>query len=112
MRAPSIAERAIRAGRGGPPRLLGSSLPRVIEGLGLGPAFEDARMFEEWGAAVGPEIARVAHPHRLDGSTLIVHVKHSAWMNELSLRRSEILSRINAGRRRRKLTRLIFRIDG
>jgi predicted nucleic acid-binding Zn ribbon protein len=110
--ASGLEERAIRPGRGGPPRPLAESLTAAIERLGIGPGLEDARLFADWERAVGAEIARVARPHRLDGEALIVHVKHSAWMNELSLRRNEILARINVERRRRKLTQLIFRIEG
>jgi predicted nucleic acid-binding Zn ribbon protein len=104
------AEGAIRPGRGGAPQLLAESLPKTLELLGVGAALEDARLFEEWDSAVGPEIARVARPHRRDAGTLIVHVKSSAWMNELSLRRAEILRRVNAGRARRPVARIVFRI--
>jgi hypothetical protein len=42
---------------------------------------------------------------------VIVLVKHSAWMAELSLRRSELLQRINRGRQSRPVRQIIFRID-
>ncbi|MFN2433083.1 MAG: DUF721 domain-containing protein [Gemmatimonadota bacterium] len=100
-----------RVGKGSQPRPLADALPAVLDGLGLVPGLEDARLFEHWEAAVGIEIARVSKPHRIDADTLIVHVKHSAWMNELSLRRIEILQRINARRPRRKVARLILRIE-
>ncbi len=103
--------RAEARARGPAPTLLRDALPRVVESLGLEAGLEDARLLAEWERAVGPEIASVARPHRLDGDTLIVHVKHSAWMAELSLRRREILTRVNGGRSRRKLTRLILRIE-
>jgi predicted nucleic acid-binding Zn ribbon protein len=95
----------------GRPRLLGEALPGALERLGLGPELEDARLFADWDALVGPEIARVARPHRLDAGTVIVLVKHSAWMAELSLRRSELLQRINRGRESRPVRQIIFRID-
>lgn len=87
-------------------------MPGVIEKLGIGPALEDARVFADWDRAMGEEIARVARPHRLDGATLIVLVKHSAWMNELALRRGDILERLNAGRQGRSLARIVFRLEG
>ena len=108
---PATAQRTMRLGRGGSPRPIAESLGGVIEGLGLGPALEDARVFADWESVVGPEIARISQPYRVDYGTLIVHVKNSAWMSELALRRSDILRRVNAGRRRRKFTRLIFRIE-
>jgi len=98
------------AGRGGRPKPLAESLVSVIESLGLAPGLEDARLFEDWEATVGPEIARVARPHRLDGSVLIVHVTSSAWMTELSMRRNDILARVNVRRKRRKVSQLVLRI--
>jgi predicted nucleic acid-binding Zn ribbon protein len=104
-------EGAVEPGRGGKPRLMADSLPAMLETLGLSPILEDARVFAGWEAAVGAEIARVARPHRLDGGTLIVHVKNSAWMAELSLRRSEILTRVNDGRDSRPIRQIVFRIE-
>jgi hypothetical protein len=47
----------------------------------------------------------------VDGDTLIVRVTTSAWLNELSLRQGELLGRLNAGRRRSSVRRLVFRLD-
>ena len=48
-----------------------------------------------WEAAVGPEIARNAHPARFqrDG-TLIVHCKDAVWAFELQNRAAEIRGRL------------------
>ena len=102
---------AVRPARGGSPRLLGESLPALYEALGVAAPLEDARLFAGWAEVVGSEIARVARPHRLDAGTLIVHVKSSPWMAELSLRRTELLRRLNAGRERRPIRQIVFRID-
>ena len=97
--------------RGGPPRHVAAALGPLLERLGLAPGLEDARIFTDWEASVGPEIGRVSRPHRLDGGVLVVHVRGSAWMSELSFRRDEILGRLNARRGGRKLTQLVFRIE-
>jgi predicted nucleic acid-binding Zn ribbon protein len=97
--------------RGGPPRHVSATLAPLLDRLGVAPALENARIFTDWEASVGAEIARVARPHRLDGGVLVVHVRSSAWMSELSFRRDEILGRLNARRTRRKLTQLVFRIE-
>jgi predicted nucleic acid-binding Zn ribbon protein len=104
-------EGAVRPARGGRPRLLGEALPALLETLGVAAPLEDARIFAHWAEIVGPEIARVARPHRLDAGTLIVHVKSSPWMAELSLRRSELLARVNAGRERRSIRQIVFRLE-
>ncbi|HET7692306.1 MAG TPA: DUF721 domain-containing protein [Gemmatimonadota bacterium] len=93
------------------PRRLDSALDSVLDALGLSQAVERHAVFREWAERLGPEIARSAHPHRVDGDTLIVRVATSAWLNELSLRQSELLKRLNAGRTRSSIRRLVFRLD-
>ena len=93
------------------PRRLDSALDSVLDRLGLAQAVEQHGVFREWEERLGPEIARAAHPHRVDGDTLIVRVTTSAWLNELSLRQGELLRRLNAGRSRSTIHRLVFRLD-
>ncbi|MDX1623425.1 MAG: DUF721 domain-containing protein [Gemmatimonadota bacterium] len=93
------------------PDRIDSALDAVLENLGVADVVERHAVFGEWDDRVGAEIARVARPHRLDGETLIVRVANSVWLNELSLRRNELLERLNDGRRRSEIRRLIFRID-
>ena len=93
------------------PRRLDAALDSVLDRLGVTQAVERHAVFREWEERLGPEIARAAHPHRVDGDTLIVRVTSSAWLNELSLRQGEILRRLNAGRRRSAVQRLVFRLD-
>lgn len=97
--------------RGDGPRRVGDAIDAVLERLGLGAVVERHEVFREWDARVGPEIARVTAPHRVDGDTLIVKVTHSAWINELSLRQGELLHRLNDGRERSRVKRLLFRLD-
>lgn len=97
--------------RGDGPRRLGDALDGVLERLGLGAVVERHEVFREWDDRVGAEIARVTRPHRVDGDTLIVKVTHSAWINELSLRQGELLRRLNEGRERSRVKRLLFRLD-
>ena len=93
------------------PRRLDSALDSVLDRLGLAQAVERHGVFREWEERLGPEIAGAAHPHRVDGDTLIVRVTTSAWLNELSLRQGELLRRLNAGRSRSRIQRLVFRLD-
>lgn len=86
-------------------------IDHVLEELSLGSVVEQHTVFREWESRVGSEIARAAQPHRLDGSTLIVHVENPAWMNELSLRQGDVLERLNRGRKKTRIDRLILRLD-
>jgi len=93
------------------PREIGGAIEDVLERMGVTEEVERHAVFGEWAERVGREIARVARPHRVDGETLIVKVPSSAWAGELSLRQNDILERINEGRRRTLVRRLVFRID-
>lgn len=93
------------------PRRLGTELDAVLDKIGLAKVVERHAVFREWEERMGPEIARAARPQRVDGDTLIVGVASSAWLNELSLRQAELLGRLNAGRRRSSVGRLVFRLD-
>lgn len=92
-------------------RHIGGVLDTVLDDLGVASAIEQHTVFREWESRVGREIARAAKPHRVDGETLLVNVSSSAWMSELSLRQNELLERLNRGRRRTCVKRLIFRMD-
>lgn len=93
------------------PRRIGHELDAVLDRLGVGSVVEQHAVFGEWAERVGAEIARAARPHRVDGETLIVLVRDSAWMNELSLRQQELLASINAGREKSAVRRILFRLD-
>jgi len=92
-------------------RHISGALDGVLDRLGLSRVVEQHDVFRTWAERVGPEIARAAHPYRIDGETLILRVVNSAWMNELSLRQGELMKRLNAGRTHSAVKRLIFRLD-
>ena len=72
---------------------LGDELRRELRRHGPNAALGD--VLAAWEAAVGPEIARNAHPARFqrDG-TLVVHCKDAIWGFELQSRAAEIAARL------------------
>lgn len=48
----------------------------------------------EWTSLMGPQIARRAQPRDITGGTLAVVVDNSPWLQELTLREAELLSRL------------------
>ena len=83
----------------------------MLRRLGVAEVVESHAVFGEWADRVGAEIARAARPHRIDGDTLIVLVRDSSWMTELSLRQRELLARLNSGRGHSTVKRILFRLD-
>jgi predicted nucleic acid-binding Zn ribbon protein len=84
----------VRPGTKDPVRLRGA-IARVVSELGHGPAAATLRIAEHWEAAVGREVARHAEPMLLAGDTLEVKVTSSAWSQQLSARKGEILAALS-----------------
>ena len=51
------------------------------------------KVFLVWEEAVG-EAASFSQPFRFRGSTLLVEVTESVWINELSMRKTDIINRL------------------
>lgn len=69
---------------------------------------ERAEVAVHWERLVGPHIARVTRGTRVSGSTLFVEVASAAWLTELNMMRHDLLRRINAGRRRGRIEKIVF----
>ncbi len=94
--------------KGRDPAPLGQVLAGYLERSGLARKMEEASVVPAWPELVGPAIAAVTTPLRVTDSVLIVAVRSSAWLMELRLMEGEILRRVNAGRRRGRLSRIRF----
>jgi len=94
------------------PQLIGELLPALLERQGLAARVEAASVIPEWEQLVGPAIAGVATPVRVSDGVLIVAVATSPWMMELNLMKGDLLRRLNAGKRRGRIERVVFVIRG
>jgi len=74
---------------------LGEALDELVETLGIREKLREQDVFVLWEEAVGERIAAVAKPARILRGTLFVRVKTGAWRNELSMRKQEIVRRLN-----------------
>jgi hypothetical protein len=74
---------------------LSSTIERILNDRGWGAKLKEYRVFSLWQKAVGPGIARHAQPASIRGKRLTVMVDSSAWMQQLSLMKPEVLSRVN-----------------
>lgn len=90
--------------------LLGKVLGRVLADRGLVEGAERARLLSEWPDVVGEHMARVSRPRLSQGPELVIEVSSSPWLNELSLRRGELLEKINRHLGRHKVRKLRFRL--
>ena len=93
------------------PTAVGDALASYLEQSGLAARVEQAGIVPEWGALVGPEIARVTEPLSIsrDG-TLFVAVRTNAWMSELSLLEPQLLAELNRKSGRPPVSRIHWRL--
>lgn len=89
-----------RKGRGGPAESVGQVMPRLLRRLKLDGRIREHQGVIGWREAVGETVARRTETLAIRRGTLWVAVESSAWLQELSARRKEILDRlaVHAGR--------------
>jgi predicted nucleic acid-binding Zn ribbon protein len=107
--APALSRsKHLKGGAAGQPQAVGDLLARYLTRSGLAPKVEAASALAEWADRVGPQIAAVTQPLRVNEGTLFVAVQTSAWMMELNLMKGELMRHLNAGKGRGKLSQLVF----
>ena len=75
---------------------LSKTLEKLLADRGWSARLREYRVFSLWEKAVGPGIARHAQPSSIRGRRLTVIVDSSAWMQQLSLLKPEIVAKVNA----------------
>jgi predicted nucleic acid-binding Zn ribbon protein len=93
------------------PEPIGDALRRYLDQKGLAKRVGQATALEAWPGVVGPAVAAAARPLSVmaDG-TLIVAVRSSAWMNELSLMERDLLEALNRVNPKAPLLRIRWQI--
>ena len=90
-----------RAGRTKPsgknqPRPMGAAIRDLAKHLGLEKNLEDYQVVTSWAEIVGEQIAKVTQAQRMENGVLFVGVSTAPWRAELSMKRMEIMQKINA----------------
>jgi predicted nucleic acid-binding Zn ribbon protein len=76
-------------------RDVGSSIQQLVDELGIRQKIAEYDAVLQWESLVGEHIAKAATAVKIVKGVLFVKVKSSAWRNELSLRKDEIMSTLN-----------------
>ncbi len=72
---------------------ISSTVDRIVIKIAGKHALEEHRAYESWNSIVGPVIAEVAVPQRVQNGTIYVIVKNSSWRQELQMQKSLILKK-------------------
>ena len=88
---------------------LDAALGELAASLGITRKLREYSVITSWQALVGEQIARVAKPQRVENGVLLVVVESAPWRAELTLRRREIIDKINACIGKKAITDIRFR---
>jgi hypothetical protein len=89
---------------------LSSLLNKTLASHGLTTRLKEYRVVGRWEKIVGKVIARHAQPSSLRGKKLSVVVDSSAWMQQLSLLKPEIINKVNESLGRETITDITLRL--
>jgi predicted nucleic acid-binding Zn ribbon protein len=90
------------------PQRIGPLLAGYLEERGWDRPLADARVFAEWPALVGPEVAAHCTPQSLAGGELRIAAESTAWATQLRLLSATILARLVAELGPQVVTKLII----
>lgn len=74
----------------------GKVLGEVLSRLGLERRWKEHNLLSKWASVVGTQVAAATRTEGIRDGVLIVLCKSSAWANELSLYKDQIVARLNA----------------
>lgn len=74
---------------------VGASLQQLFGDLGIRNKIAEYDAVLQWESLVGEHIAKAATAVKIVKGVLFVQVRSSAWRNELSLRKQEIIGTLN-----------------
>ena len=77
------------------PSSIGVVLGDLVEELGLKGKLKQYEAVTRWAELVGNRIAEEAEPQKIEKGVLIVRVRTGVWRNELTMRKAEILAKLN-----------------
>lgn len=75
---------------------LGEAIEDLVQSLGIKKKLHEYEAVLQWEQIVGEQIAKAATATRITKGVLFVKVKTSTWRNELTIRKPEIIKKINA----------------
>jgi predicted nucleic acid-binding Zn ribbon protein len=78
------------------PRSLGDALQGLVKDLGIGGKLHEYEAVLRWEEAVGPHIATVATAAQIQRGVLLVRVSNATWRYELTMRKAELIAKLNA----------------
>lgn len=87
---------------------LKDELNDFMKHIGLDDRMQDLKILNVWEECVGSSIAKFSEPVRIVKSKLYVKVENSVWRYELSVRKDEIIPRLNRSLNKKLIREIVF----
>lgn len=100
--------RSSRERRGSGLKPVGDLVGDVLSSQGVAEQVERVGVMGVWDEVVGEKIASMTRPRSVSGTQLIVAVRSSPWLTELTMMRHQILERLNEAYDGPPIERILF----
>jgi predicted nucleic acid-binding Zn ribbon protein len=85
------------------------ALDKFVHHIGITKKMKQFSIITSWSEIVGEQIAKVTEAERMENGILYVRTKSATWRNELSMRRLEILEKVNVAAGSKLVKEIRFR---
>lgn len=85
------------------------ALDKFVHSLGITKKMKQFSVITSWAEIVGEQIARVTEADRMENGILFVKTATAPWRNELTMRRMEIMEKVNAAAGSKVVKEIRFR---
>jgi predicted nucleic acid-binding Zn ribbon protein len=91
------------------PEPIAVALDKFVHALGMTKKMKQFSVITAWTEIVGDQVAKVTEAERVENGILFVKTKSAPWRNELTMRRLEILEKVNAAAGSKVVKEIRFR---
>lgn len=87
---------------------LKSELDSFMSYIGLDARMQELQILTVWKECVGEAIAKYSTPVEIKKNKLLVKAENAAWRHELSMRKEEIIEKLNKNLKKKLIKEIIF----
>ncbi|MBO7111055.1 MAG: DUF721 domain-containing protein [Bacteroidaceae bacterium] len=88
---------------------VGGVIMQYLRDMGLETPLNEHRLIQAWDKVLGPSVSRYTRELRIYNQVLYVTISSAALRNELMMRRTELVSRLNAEAGAQVITQIILK---
>jgi predicted nucleic acid-binding Zn ribbon protein len=109
IQKPTIRQQRSQARAKKQPEPFALALDKFVHSVGITKKMKQFSIITSWAEIVGEQIAKVTEAERMNNGILFVKTKSAVWRNELSMRRMEILQKVNTAAGSKLVKEIRFR---